>query len=94
MALHNLITLSNTSSTRLSPNGIHSGTDITLQNVNESGYIYVGTNTNVSSTDYGYRLSPNSAISFELPGQDSIYAIASNSNIKVAVLMTNLESGA
>ena len=94
MALHNLITLSNTSSTRLSPNGIHSGVDLTLQNVNDSGYIYIGANSDVSSTDYGYRISPNAAISFELPGQDSIYAIASNSNIKVAVLMTNLESGA
>jgi hypothetical protein len=93
MAIHKLVTLNNSTATRLSPNGIHSGTDITLQNVNDSGYIYVGVNTNVSSTDYGYRISPNSAISFELPGQDSIYAIASNSNIKVAVLMTNLESG-
>jgi hypothetical protein len=93
MAIHSLITLSNTTATRLSPNNIHSGVDITLQNVNESGYIYIGSNSNVSSTDYGYRISYNNAISFELPGTDAIYAIASSNAMKVAVFMTNLESG-
>lgn len=93
MAQHNLVTLSTTIPTRLSPNGIHSGTDITIQNVNETGYIYLGSSNNLSSTDYGFRILPNHSISFELPGQDSVYAICSSSNMKAAVLMTNLESG-
>lgn len=93
MALHNLITLSNSSTTRLSPNGIHGGVDITIQNVNSDGYIYIGANDSVTSSDYGYRILPNHAISFELPGTDSLYAIASSNGLQVAIITTNLEQG-
>ena len=92
MTAHILQNLSNTVATRLTPNGIHSGMDITLQNVNDSGYVYIG-GENVSSSDYGYRIMPNHAISFELPGADALYAIASSSNMKVAVIKTGLEIG-
>ncbi len=92
MVKHELITLSSSIATRLTPNGIHSGLDITLQNVNSDGYIYVG-GEGVSSSDYGYRISPNHAISFELPGQSALYAIASSSGLQVATLKTNLEAG-
>jgi hypothetical protein len=92
MATHSLLTLSNSTATRLTPPGIHSGIDITIQNVNASGYIYIGAQ-NVSSETYGYRILPNHAISIELNGRDSLYAISSGSNMKVAVLKTNLEAG-
>ncbi len=94
MTQHSLITLSNTSATRLTPNGTHSGMDITLQNVNASGYIYVGGNGEISDTDYGFRIMPNHSISFELPGKDELYAISSTDNMKLAVIKINLESGA
>lgn len=92
MANHNLVTLTNTAATRLTPNGVHSGMDITIQNVNLYGYIYVGA-IGVTVANYGYRISPGHAISFELPGTDALYAIASDNNMKVAVLQTNLEKG-
>jgi hypothetical protein len=93
MTMHSLTTLSNTSATRLTPNGTHSGIDITLQNVNASGYIYIGGDSEISDTNYGFRIMPNHSISFELPGRDELYAIASINEIKVAVIKTNLESG-
>jgi hypothetical protein len=93
MTMHSLTTLSNTSATRLTPNGTHSGIDITLQNVNASGYIYIGGDSEISDTNYGFRIMPNHSISFELPGKDELYAIASINEIKVAVIKTNLESG-
>jgi hypothetical protein len=77
----------------LTPLGIHSGMDITLQNVNPSGYIYIGGDDQISDTDYGFRIMPNHSISFELPGQDTLYAISSINAMKVAVIKTNLESG-
>jgi hypothetical protein len=77
----------------LTPNGTHSGIDITLQNVNASGYIYIGGDSEISDTNYGFRIMPNHSISFELPGRDELYAIASINEIKVAVIKTNLESG-
>lgn len=66
--------------------------DITIQNVNDSGYIYVG-DGGVTTTNYGYRILPNHAISFELSGKDDLYLIAENSNMLAAVLKINLESG-
>jgi hypothetical protein len=94
MASHQLINLSNSSTTLLSPFGTHSGVDITIQNVNTEGYVYIGANDQVLSTNYGYRISPNSAVSFELPGSDALYAIGSTTGLKVAVMITNLDSGA
>ena len=92
MTQHVLTTLSNTEAVRLTPNGVHSGMDITLQNVNSDGYIYIGAE-GVSSTDYGFRIMPNHSISFELPGNNALYAISSINEMKLAVLKTGLESG-
>lgn len=87
---HNLYTLNSVSATRLTPPGMHSGMDITLQNVNADGYIYIG-GEGVTALNYGYRLSPNNAIAWELPEKDALYAIASADSLKLAVLKTSLE---
>ena len=92
MTTHALTTLSNTTATRLTPNGIHSGLDLTIQNVHASAIVYIG-GEDVTSTDYGYRLDPATAWSIELSGVDAIYAITDTNGSKVAVLKTNLESG-
>lgn len=92
MTAHILHTLSDTTVTRLTPNGSHSGMDFTIQNVNDSGYIYLGGTNTVSSTDYGFRIMPNHSISFELPPKDALFAIASANGMKAAVLSMSLES--
>lgn len=92
MTTHSLITLDSSTPTRLSPAGIHSGCDLTVQNVNPSGYIYLG-NSSVSSSNYGFRIMPNHSVSFELPGKDSMYAISSIDDMEAAIMITNLESG-
>lgn len=92
MARHSLIALSSTSPTRLTPLGTHSGIDLTMQNVNQSGYIYLG-GSDVSSENYGYRLLPNHAFSVEINGTESVYAISSATGMNVATLSTKLESG-
>jgi hypothetical protein len=76
----------------LTPNGIHSGLDITIQNVHGTAIVYLG-GTDVSSTNYGYRLDPGTAFSIELSGRDALYAITDTNGSKVAVLKSNLESG-
>ena len=88
-----LVTLSNTTPTRLTPNGKHSGIDITLQNVNDAGYIYIGGTDTISSTNYGFRIMPNHSISIELNGNDAIYAVSSVNGMSLAVLKARLESG-
>lgn len=77
--------------TRLSPFGIHSGVDITIQNLDTTHPIYIG-GQSVTSNNFGYKLAAGSAISFELPGNDALYAYSDN-QVEVAVLMTSLEVG-
>ena len=52
MTYHNLYTVSNTTSTKLTEAGVHSGKDITLQNANDSGIIYIGAE-GVTSSSFG-----------------------------------------
>ena len=92
MTIHALTTLSSASATKLTPNGVHSGMDITIQNVHESAYVYIGAE-DVTTSDYGYRLAPGAAWSIELPGRNSLYAITDTNNSKIAVLKTSLELG-
>jgi hypothetical protein len=92
MTTHSLTTLSSSAATLLTPNGVHSGMDVTIQNVHASAYVYIG-GEGVTTSSYGYRLSPGSAISFELPGKDSLYAITDTNSSKVAIIKTNLETG-
>lgn len=92
MTQHSLTTLSSTSATRLTPNGLHSGMDITIQNVHDSAYVYIGA-SGVTTLNYGYRLAPGTAFSIELPSVDSLYAITDTTGSKVAVLKTSLELG-
>lgn len=91
MTAHAIITLSDEVATRLTPNGTHSGMDITIQNISDSGHIYVG-GEGVTATNFGYRIMPNHAWSVELPGKNALYAIAENNGAEIAVLKTSLES--
>lgn len=90
MTSHSLITLSNTTATRMSPPGAHGGMDITLQNVNSTGYIYIG-GEGVTSGSYGFRILPNHSISFELASNDALYAISSVDAMNVAMIQISLE---
>jgi hypothetical protein len=92
MTTHATISLSSETATRLTPNGLHSGMDITIQNFDDAAYVYIG-GEDVTTTDFGFRLNPGSAISFELPGRDALYAITDTDESQVAVLKTNLETG-
>ncbi len=90
MTLHALVTLDSTTATRLTPNGMHSGMDITIQNIHASAYVYIGAD-GVTASDYGYRIAPGSAFSVELPGLDALYAITNVNGSTIAVLKTGLE---
>ena len=92
MTQHSLTTLSSSSATRLTPNGVHSGMDITIQNIDTTAIVYIG-GEGVTSSNYGYRISPNHAWSIELSGRDAIYAISNTNGSNIAVLKTSLESG-
>ena len=91
MTTHSLVTL-NSSATLVSPLGIHSGVDITIQNLSSEAYVYLG-GEGVTSSSFGYRIPPDSAVSFELPGKDALYAVTSSNGSQVAVLKTGLEVG-
>jgi hypothetical protein len=92
MTTHNIVNLNNSSATRISPNGTHSGLDITIQNINEDGYVYVG-GEGVTSSNYGYRISPEGAISFELAEHDALYLTSSASAMQASIITLSLEEG-
>ena len=92
MTQHALTTLSNSTATRLTPNGTHGGLDITIQNVHASAIVYIG-GEGVTSSNYGYRISANNAWSVELSGVDALYAITNTNGSQVAVIKTSLELG-
>ena len=92
MTSHSLTPLGSSAATRLTPPGVHSGIDITIQNIHASAYVYIG-GEGVTSSFYGYRLNPGLAISFELPGKDALYAITDTNDSQIAIIKTNLESG-
>ena len=92
MTTHLTTTLSSSSATLVSPLGIHSGVDITIQNLSSEAYVYLG-GEGVTSSSFGYRIPPDSAVSFELPGKDALYAVTSSNGSQVAVLKTGLEVG-
>jgi hypothetical protein len=87
---HALVALNSSTAVKLTPGGMHSGLDFTVQNANDSGYIYLG-GEGVTTSNYGFRILPNHSISFELPSTDHIYAIASTS-LNAAVISMGLES--
>jgi hypothetical protein len=51
MTQHSLTTLSNASATLLTPNGIHSGLDVTIQNTHATAIVYLGA-VGVTSANY------------------------------------------
>ena len=89
MTTHALVSLNTSTATLLSPNGVHSGINLSAQNVNESGYIYLG-GQGVTTSNYGFRISPGSAISFELDGHDGIYAVSQTNGLLTATITTTL----
>ena len=93
MTNHLIAALSSTTATRLTPNGLHSGIDITIQNIDSEAYVYIGAE-DVATSEFGYRIAPEAAISFELPGKDALYAVTSSeAGSSVAILITGLEVG-
>lgn len=87
---HRIVTLNSTTPVAVSVTGNHAGRDITIQNISSTAQVYIG-GPDVSTTNFGYKIAPNSAWSVELFKEDVIYAVASTES-DVAVLELALES--
>ena len=87
---HELLTLSNSTPTELTPGANHSGLDLTVQNVDDTAVFYVG-GTGVTASDYGFKIVPGSAFSIELNPDDQLYAISDTNESNAAVLRVLLE---
>ena len=90
-AYHELLTLSNATATELTPPGkIHSGLDLTIQNVDETAVVYIGTSS-VTASNYGFKIEPGVAFSVELNPRDELYAISDTNGSNAALLRVLLE---
>jgi molybdopterin biosynthesis enzyme MoaB len=66
------------------------GRDVTIQNNNASAIVYIG-GTGVTTSDYGFKILPNAAISFELDGTDNIWAVSGTNAATVNTMSIKLE---
>lgn len=88
---HDLVTLSNATATELTPPGkVHSGLDLTVQNVHATAIVYIG-GAGVTAADYGFKLQPGVAFSVELNPRDQLFAISDTNGSEVALLRVLLE---
>jgi hypothetical protein len=88
---HELVTLSNSTATELTPEGrIHSGLDLTVQNIDETATVYIG-GEGVTAADYGFKIAPGAGFSIELNPRDELYAISDTNESEVALLRVLLE---
>lgn len=91
MAQHEVIALSDAEESLMStPGQMFLGEDLTIQNLDQSANVYVG-GEGVSATDFGFKLIPGGAISFEVPARNKIYAISDVDGSEVAVMRLGLE---
>lgn len=90
MADHTIITVNNSTATRITPEGTHSGIDLTIQNLDSTHHVYIG-GSYVSSTNYGFLLEKGKAVAFTIQPQESLYAIGSHSTQNLAILKLSLK---
>jgi hypothetical protein len=87
---HELLTLSDTTPTELTPGANHSGLDVTVQNVDDTAIVYVG-GAGVTASDYGFKLVPGAGFSVELNPADRLYVISDTDASNAALLRVFLE---
>ena len=87
---HDLVTLSDTTETELTPGARHSGLDLTIQNVHATAVVYIGA-VGVTASDYGFKLTPGAGFSIELNPNDRLYAISDTNGSTAALLRALLE---
>ncbi len=87
---HDLLTLSDSAATELTPGARHSGLDLTVQNVDDTAVVYLG-GAGVTASDYGFKLTPGVAFSLELNPNDRLYAISDTNGSNAALLRALLE---
>lgn len=91
MTTHETITLATAGTAyEIIPELGGNGKDVTIQNNNVSASVLIG-GPGVTTSDYGFKIVPNAAISFELDGTDSIWAVSSTSGATVNIMRIDLE---
>lgn len=90
MTRHEKFTLTGGEATQITPNGTHSGMDITIQNINTNANVFVG-GEGVTTSEFGFKITPGAAVSFELSGQDDLFICSDESPATAAVIKINLE---
>lgn len=84
---HKIVSLSTTTPSALTyEDTVQSSYTLVVQNNNDSGYVYLGSN-NVSTSSYGYKLFPGQGLTVELSAFNRMYAVSSNGGMTAALLV-------
>lgn len=63
---------------------VHSLNTLVVQNISQVGFAYIGT-SDVSSSNFGFKLFPGQSFTIELSYSDNIYAVG-DSGVEVSIL--------
>lgn len=66
------------------------GKDVTIQNNNASAMVFIG-GPEVSTSDYGFKLIPGTAISFNLDPKENVYGASDTDGATVNIMRMNPE---
>jgi hypothetical protein len=66
------------------------GKDITIQNNNASASVLIG-GVGVTASDYGFKLVPGAAISFNLDPKENVWAVSATALATVNIMRMNPE---
>jgi hypothetical protein len=87
MIRHRLQALSTSTPAQLTiDDEVQSANTLVVQNINDNGFIYLGTSS-VSSSNYGYKLYPGQGFTIELSSYTRVYAVSSGSGMSAAVMV-------
>ena len=79
-----ILSLSSTAQNLVYRETVHSVNTLVVQNISQTGYAYIGTDS-VTSSVYGFKLFPGQSFTVELAYSDNIYA-AGDSGVQVSIL--------
>ena len=82
---HKILTLDSTPQNLVTRETVHSVNTLTVQNIMETGYAYLGAET-VSSTDFGHKLYPGQSFTVEMASSDDLWAVG-DSGVQVAIFV-------
>lgn len=82
---HRVLTLNNTAQNLVIREAADARNTMSVQNIMDSGYAYLGNNS-VTSSNFGHKLYPGQSFTIEMASSDDLYAVG-DEGVQVAIFI-------